>query len=201
MELLIVDVDGMLYDYDRDRRVQQLATALDVSPQAVEDAVFTSGVEDSADAGEISTERYLAAVSERLARTLDRETWVRARIASTRPMPGELALCAEAARRTTVATLTNNSFLFKEEMPRFMPELLALDDVSVHVAAEYGVIKPDPAVFLAMTDEYGVSPDHAAFVDDAERHVDGARRAGLAAHHYQDLGRWRAWLVDLGIVD
>ncbi len=201
VRLLIVDVDGVLYDYDRDRRIRELAASLDVEPQAVDDALFASGIEDRADAGELTTEEYLAAVGHELDRSLDRETWVQARIACTEPMIGELAACTEAAVRTQAVTLSNNSLLLKEEMPRIMPELVAMPGMTIHVAAEYGVLKPDPAVYLAMADQYRVSPGEAAFVDDAERHVRGALQAGMAAHRYEDLDRFRAWLASLDLLD
>lgn len=92
--LLIVDVDGILYDYDRAVRVRALAAALNVEPQAVDDALFASGIEDRADAGELSTDEYLDAVGAQLGCRLDRETWVQARIVCTKPMPGELELTA-----------------------------------------------------------------------------------------------------------
>ncbi len=198
--LLIVDVDGVLYDYDRDVRVRALAAALNVEPQAVDDALFASGIEDRADAGELSTDEYLDAVGAQLGCRVDRETWVQARIVCTKPMPGELELTALAATSAQAVTLSNNSLLLKEEMPRIMPELVALPGVTIHVAAEFGVLKPDPAVYLAIAEHYGVRPGDTAFVDDAERHVKGAERAGMAAHHYRNLDGYRAWLADLDLL-
>ncbi len=200
-QLLILDVDGVLYDYDRSERVRVLASLLGRTPDAVDDAVFASGIEDRADAGELTTEEYLAAVGDRLGCRLDRETWVQARIAATRPMAGELALMHEAASRARVATLSNNSVLLKEEMPRIMPELSGATDVDVHVAGEIGVLKPAAGAYLALTERYAVEPGQAAFVDDAERHVRGAERAGLLALRYTGLDGLRSWLVDLGVVE
>src|SRR6478736_6017378 len=127
--LLILDIDGVLYDYDRPERVRVLGDLLNREAAAVDDALFASGIEDRADAGELTTEEYLAAVGDQLDVTLDRETWVQARIASTAPLDRELALTRRAAELTTVITLSNNSLLLKEEMPRVMPELVAIPGV------------------------------------------------------------------------
>lgn len=48
--------------------------------------------------------------------------------------------------------------------------------------------KPDPAIFHHVTREAGLSPRHTLFIDDTLVHVEGARQAGLQAHHL-DLTR------------
>ena len=125
---------------------------------------------------------------------------MQARIASTTPLERELALTRRAAELTTVITLSNNSLLLKEEMPRVMPELVAIPGVRIHVAAELGVLKPDPAVYLRLVERYGVSPTDAAFVDDADRHVHGALQAGLQAVHYDGYDQLARWFADHDLI-
>jgi FMN phosphatase YigB (HAD superfamily) len=38
----------------------------------------------------------------------------------------------------------------------------------------------------------GARPDDALFIDDKQENVEGARQAGLRAHHYRDLPTLRA---------
>jgi putative hydrolase of the HAD superfamily len=59
--------------------------------------------------------------------------------------------------------------------------LLARLDAVV-LPADTGALKPDPKAFAAALRRLGVAPGEALFVgDDAERDLDGARRAGLHA--------------------
>ena len=49
----------------------------------------------------------------------------------------------------------------------------------VILAAEEGVAKPDPAVYLLACARMSTSPEDVFFVDDSPGHVDGAREAGM----------------------
>jgi glucose-1-phosphatase len=46
--------------------------------------------------------------------------------------------------------------------------------------------KPDRTFYHAIIQAEGVAPNHALFIDDIEKNVDGARQAGLQALHYTD---------------
>ena len=157
--LLILDIDGVLYDYDRDERVRVLAELLSCEAPAVDDALYASGIEDRADEGALTTEQYLSRRGQR-ARPHPRPGHLGAGPHRRHPrrMARELALARHAAELTTVVTLSNNSLLLKEEMPTVMPELVAIPGLRIHVAAELGALKPNPAVYRRLVDLYGMSP-------------------------------------------
>lgn len=200
VRLLIFDVDGVLFHYDREVRVQALAAAIGRSPAEVTDAVFSSGIEDRADAGELGTGAYLAALSERLGVPVPRDAWVAARAASMTPDHDVLRLAAHACRVVPVASLSNNGMLLKEEAPRIAPELVALVKDRLFVAAELGAAKPHLAAYWAVTDRCAVPATTALFVDDSEPNVAGARAAGLQAHHFTTAAALEACLSDHGLL-
>jgi putative hydrolase of the HAD superfamily len=182
--LLIFDVDGVLYRYDRDVRTRALAGAAGVTAEAMHEALFGSGIEDRADAGELSPEEYLEALSDRLGVRVKRDDWVAAWAEAATPDFAVLGLAARACRVAKVAALSNNGALLKAEAPRILPELVALVLDRLFVSGELRLAKPDPAAYWAVVDRCGVAVQDALFVDDSEANVEGARLAGLGAHHF-----------------
>lgn len=64
----------------------------------------------------------------------------------------------------------------------FRQRLPLLDSFDVIVDATYTqILKPDPRAYQACLQALGVRAEHAVFVDDQQRNVDGARRCGWLA--------------------
>ena len=65
----------------------------------------------------------------------------------------------------------------------YMRATLGYDDLfdTSCYSYELGVAKPDPAFFAAAASQIGADPSTILFVDDSEKNVDGALRAGLKA--------------------
>jgi 2-haloacid dehalogenase len=52
------------------------------------------------------------------------------------------------------------------------------------VSADVGLVKPDQAIFELFLTRYGLSAQDCLFIDDSAANVEGARRVGMAAHHF-----------------
>lgn len=67
-------------------------------------------------------------------------------------------------------------------------------------SGDIGLRKPHPAVFRLALERSGWAPGRVLFVDDLEANVEGAKAAGMEAHHFVDEGRAvravRAWMGD-----
>ena len=55
-------------------------------------------------------------------------------------------------------------------------------------SSDVGVRKPDPAIYRLACDGLGVAPERAAFVDDIDTNVEGARAFGLTAIQFTTTG-------------
>lgn len=53
----------------------------------------------------------------------------------------------------------------------------------VYLSHEMGLRKPHPEIFTSVCEEQGLNPAKTLFIDDSVQHVEGAREAGLKAHH------------------
>lgn len=78
----------------------------------------------------------------------------------------------------------------------FSGEQLAMFD-ALTLSYKNGYIKPQPEAFASAAKELGVQLDECAFVDDQQRHVNGARAAGMHAILYKDFESFKDELEKL----
>ncbi|WP_430440458.1 HAD family hydrolase [Shinella sp.] len=69
----------------------------------------------------------------------------------------------------------------------------------VTVSGEIGLIKPDLAIYEKHRRDFGLSPGHTLFIDDAPVNVEGARLAGWNAVQFTDPEKLKADLAAHGI--
>ena len=69
------------------------------------------------------------------------------------------------------------------------------------VSGEVGAAKPEPAVYEALIERYGVVPGQSVFIDDQPANVEAARRLGFTAIRFTDAVALRSELVGLGLLD
>jgi glucose-1-phosphatase len=54
----------------------------------------------------------------------------------------------------------------------------------IHYSNEMGMRKPHVEIYQALLEKHNLDPQRTLFMDDTIRHVEGARKAGLHAHHF-----------------
>ena len=67
------------------------------------------------------------------------------------------------------------------------------------VSGEVGAAKPEPAVYTALSERYGVVPADSVFIDDQPGNVDAARRLGFRAIRFTGAPDLRRDLAELGL--
>ncbi len=187
IRLVIFDMDGVLDRYDLAARLDRLAAATGKSAAAIHAAIWKSGFEDAADAGQFSAAEYLAGFGERIGAPVSRADWIAARRAAMHPNRDVLALAERLKQRAGIAVLTNNGFLVKDAFDELFPELPPLFGERLHVAAEFGAKKPDPEVYRRLVARHGIEPTRAMMIDDKPENVEGAAKAGLAGHRFTGI--------------
>lgn len=199
LRCVLFDLDEVLADYDRTVRLSHLAHAIGSSTQGVYEAIYGSGIEDAADSGMLTGDTYLDALSTHLGRHVTVDAWTAARREATLVRPYMLELAARLSTQVTVAILTNNSVLLAEQLHRIAPSLFPLFEGRAFASAQFGASKPQPQVYTNCLETLGVAADSTLFVDDNEANVEGAREAGLLAHHYRDFVGMEAALRALAL--
>ena len=195
---LLLDLAGVLADFDRDGRIARLAAAAGLSAAEVSARLYDSGLVDAADAGELNAAQLRAELIGRLG--LPDAADVDALWASAfTPDPAALAVLARLDPALPRGVLTNNDALLAELLPRRFPDLFAGMD-PIAFAGALGVAKPDPAAYLRAIKHWPVDPGEVLFVDDSAANVDGARAAGLRAAPATGADELAAVLADTGLL-
>nr|WP_233176286.1 HAD family phosphatase [Dyella sp. ASV24] len=197
---VLFDLDEVLVDYDRSVRVSHLAHAIGRSPEAVQEAIYGSGIEDAADSGVLTAEAYLDALGAHLSHVVTPEAWTAARQVATQVRADVLELATALATRATVAILTNNGVLMAEQLPLVAPKLFPLFEGRAFASAQFCARKPQAQVYTRCLERLGVPANATLFVDDNADNVEGAREAGLLAHHYRNLADLKATLARFSLV-
>jgi 2-haloacid dehalogenase len=68
------------------------------------------------------------------------------------------------------------------------------------ISGEVGAAKPEPAVYRALIDRYGVVPAEAVFIDDQPANVEAARELGFRAIRFTDATALRGELEAIGLL-
>lgn len=183
--LVIFDMDDVLCRYDLGKRLRFLAEIADVTARDVQAAIWDSGFESASDAGGFpESEDYLAAFSARLGYNISEEQWVEARRAAMEADHEVLAIAAAIRRKAGLALYTNNGPLVKKHFGALFPEAAALFDERF-CSYEFATKKPDPESYRRLLKAVGRAPSECWFIDDKKSNVEGARMAGIAAHHFR----------------
>jgi FMN phosphatase YigB (HAD superfamily) len=67
-------------------------------------------------------------------------------------------------------------------------------------SARVSLMKPDPAIFHAVTERLAVSDPSPVFIDDAQRNIDAARALGWRGVRFETAGQVRSELTGLGLL-
>jgi len=197
--LVLFDLDGVLVEYDRPRRLQHLGDAVGRSAEQVYEALFGSGLEDRYDAGELSTDVYLTELGSHLGVAVDRTAWSAARTASMTCTTETCTRIARLAQRVEVGVLTNNGVLIEDLLPDALPGLFPLLEGRVFCSGTLGASKPSQDIYRIALERLGHAPQRALFLDDNFDNVEGARAAGLYAEHVARPGAFDTILACYGL--
>ena len=198
---VLFDLDHTLVHYDHDVRVRTLAERCGAGPERVMEALTHSGLERDSDLGLFDAEGHARELSRRLGVPASLDDCIAARAAAMSPITESVAMAHAVARHARVAILTNNGLMVRDHLHVLCPALSPLFDGRVFCSAEFGVGKPDPAVFLRSAERLGLSPAEILFIDDKAANAEAARRVGMDALHYAGPQALRGSLQARALLD
>jgi len=196
---VLFDMDGVLYAYDFENRLNLLESALGVPAETIKREIFLSGFDDAHDDGEMNTEDYIAGISERLGVPVRLGQWVAARKWAMAPEPAVIDLARALAAKVEIALLTNNGPMLLENLPELAPELPDIFKDRLFVSGVHGFNKERAEDFTCFLAHLGWQPESTLFIDDSQRYIDEANKAGLLTHHFDGVDGLRARLASLGL--
>jgi len=200
ISLILFDLNGVLYRYDRDARIARLASISRRSPAEVKNAIWDSGFEDSGDAGVLDAAAYLCGFGACIGYDVSEAEWVAAQLVAVTPIPGTMALLPRIHPAVRCAVLTNNNLLVLRHFSTLYPEVAALVGDRACVSAEFSVRKPDPDAYRRCLSRLGAAAAATLFIDDSAANVAGAREAGVQGLDYTGSEALAAELGQRGLL-
>lgn len=109
--------------------------------------------------------------------------------------PGTVELLAEMhAGGTRLALLSNAGFDFSDPF-RFSPMGQYFE--RIFVSAEMNALKPEPAIYLEVATELGITPAQMVFIDNKSVNTDAAAALGITVHHFTGVDGLASFLRSL----
>ncbi len=150
---------------------------------------------DALDRGDLSITDYWATIASEVGATWTPATVQQLWAADFRSWisvePGTVDLLASMhAGGTRLALLSNAGFDFADPF-RFSPMGQYFE--RIFVSAEMNALKPEPAIYLEVANELGITPAQMVFIDNKSVNTDAAAALGITVHHFvgvDDLARF-----------
>jgi HAD superfamily hydrolase (TIGR01509 family) len=200
IRLVLFDMEGVLTHYDRAVRVARMSELCGPPADVIREAIWGSGLEARADAGELGDQAYLDELGQQLGCEVTRDDWLDARRESITPNEKVIAMAATLGKRRKIAILTNNSHLVTDHIDYLNPAVGRVFGAQVYSTAAFGATKPAREAYLGCLGVIGVAAHETLFIDDSVANVEGARDAGLQAYRFVDPDALSAELASRGLL-
>lgn len=176
------DLGNVIFFFDRERALRQMAEASGVDAARVRDVVMGGGLQQSLERGDIGWEEFHAEFSRRT---------------GTQPDPARLALATSDMFELNEAILPVVAACERAGIPlgilsntcdphwRFLTSghsaIVPGTFREIVLSHEVGMAKPDRGIYEFAASSAGVEPSRIFFCDDLPEHVEAARAAGWDA--------------------
>lgn len=198
LRAVICDLGGVVVDIDSNRIRQHWARRSRLSSSEVF-AAYPDEVYEAFERGEVTEERYLHHVRERLqlvgtdAELADDFNQLYLGVNSA---VVELLIQMRGNGLAVLALTNTNSLHHRVWSERFADTLTHFD--AIHCSHRLGARKPEAAAFTRVLEAHGLTADEACFIDDVPAYAEAADRVGLAGVTYTDPGSLAQRLTHLG---
>lgn len=190
VKTIIFDMGGVIILTCEDTSRNKLAQDLGVPIEQLKDEVFNSQTAIMSETGLLSRPEHWTALLKRLGVDLshniegiERAFWAGDCI------DNELMSFIKSLRKEYRIGLLSNAFMgAREWVDNSFHFLDAFDEVVF--SYEVGLRKPDPAIYQRICEKMSVLPHQTIFIDDMLVNVDGAKKVGMKAIHYQGRERF-----------
>ncbi len=152
------------------------------------------------DRGDITQEEALSSVCARLPSHLHGKVsflldyWHE----DTPPFPEMETLVRELKDMGFGVYLLSNTSKKYHHFRRLLPAIEHFD--GEFISADYGLLKPDPAIFKAFCEKFSLKAEECFFIDDAPANVEGAMHIGMEGFVYRrNVEKLRAALKAAGV--
>jgi putative hydrolase of the HAD superfamily len=197
IDAVIFDLGNVLITVDEARAMERMAARTGKTRQQIEQYLVGTPHALELALGKLSKKQFFRSVAKDLGfdGTYDEFALIWSDVFTLiEPM---IALAESLKTRVPRLVLSNTNAI---HMDYIFQHYTFLNDFDAHVFShEVGLLKPDAAIYEYALKKYGLAAERTVFLDDLSANVEGARRVGMQAIHYQNPDQARAELTKLGV--
>jgi len=205
IQAVIFDVGGVLdrqenHEARRAERVK-IAASVGLELDVMWDLFFRTEPWKLARTGQITDDEFWNRVLTPLGITdpAEQRAWVDHLIDFKGIMPETRALLEELHGRVRLAIISNATNTLEESLEN-QAHISHYFELIVN-SARVGYAKPDRAIFEIALERLELRPEQTVFTDDQQHNVDAATELGMHAALWTGVADFRAFLVELGVLD
>ncbi len=192
---VVFDMGGVLFKWEPMTYARRVVDS-EEDAELLAREVFESREWALGDAGVVSTETIAWAAKQRLPERLGEKVdelifhWFDRRTV----IEGTAELIADLKRQGFGVYLLSNAGETFEQYKVDLPSYELFDGMVVSYRER--LMKPDPAIYGLLLGRFGLVAKESIFIDDTPLNVEGARRVGMQARHFDgDVASLRAYLL------
>ena len=198
---IVFDMGGVMREYSPPKMLRQMGVPEEDVP-ALELGVFGSPEWIALDRGGMGLNEAVQGMCAHLPKRL----WSWAGLITSdwwkypfEGIPGMADLAGELKRQGYDIYMFSNAAQSLHHYFRRIPGNQYFD--GLFVSSDWGLLKPEPAIYRQFLEHFGLRAEECFFVDDSPANVDGARRVGMHAVQFcRDVVRLRADLNAAGVL-
>lgn len=194
--LLAFDMGNVLLPFDHSLACERVAAESGHTKASVYERVFTSGLEEQFERGNLAPSEFVAQVSVLLSHNFDQE-WLRTTWSDIFNADDEVyRLVAELSLHNELHLISNTNVWHFEYVTSKFPVLGLFG--SMTLSYDVRSFKPEARMFNRITEE-SHSGRLIIYIDDIQRYADASEKHGAIGHTYKSHEGLRAFLVEHGI--
>lgn len=185
---IIFDFGGVIINIDYQATIDAFKQLGIVDFDALYSQADQSDLFDAIETGRISSQHFINGLLNILPKGISANKVVHAWNAMILDIPTErIEFLIELKKTHSIYLLSNTNSIHIDKALREWNKVskVAINDVFDHVylSHEMGLRKPHTTIFKQVCDEQQLKTSDSLFIDDSLQHIQGARKAGLHAHH------------------
>lgn len=197
IDAVIFDLGNVLIAVDEPRAAERMAACTGKTRQQIDEYILGTPHVLELALGKLSKKQFFRIVAKDLGfdGTYDEFALIWSEVFT--PIEPMIALAESLKTRVPRLVLSNTNAI---HMDYIFQHYTFLNDFDAHVFShEVGLLKPDAAIYQYALKKYGLAAERTVFLDDLPANVEGARRVGMQAIHFQNPDQARAELTKLGV--
>lgn len=179
IDCILFDLGNVLLFHDAQRRLRALADFTGQSSQAVGEFLSVRDISDELDLGYMDGAGLSAALGELAGRPVTQRDAMRLWLSVFEPNLDLWNRLPKLGERHSLGVFSNNPPFIRQ----IFPHTTRFDQV--FLSSQFGVMKPDIAVFNAVQATLSYQPEHVLFVDDKRENVEQAFSIGWNAIEFR----------------